>query len=333
MRLTFKSLRRLKGKEGVALITTLMVIALLVAVIVEFNRMAIADIDVSQNFGDEKKILYITISGVNVIRELLKLDALYTKSDTLFEEWANSKASFDYATSMLDEGRLEGQIIDENGKIDVNSLVGEKGDFNETQKAIWERLLGQRMFALSDDQINRIIYGVKDWLDQDFEITGIYGAENSLYMAKGYACKNGPLDVLEEMLMINGVTEEIFYGDARREGIRHYFTVYGSPKININTAPIPVLMALSDNLTEDIALEMDRFRRDETNKALLGSNQWYKRVWPLEKPLPETVISTSSSAFSVYIRGELRKSVKDIHAVISRSVGEGGTALVYWQEM
>ena len=67
-------MKTLRKKEGVALITTLMVIALLVSVVVEFNRIAIADIEISRNYGDDKKILYILISGVNALKEFLKLD-------------------------------------------------------------------------------------------------------------------------------------------------------------------------------------------------------------------------------------------------------------------
>lgn len=321
----------LANKGGVALITTLLVIALLVAVVVEFNRIAIGDIDVSTNFGDQKKILFGTISGVNAIREMLRLEGLYTKSDTLLEKWANSRPFFESASALLEEGRLEGEIVDENGKIHVNSLVNRKGQLDSTQKGIWERLLQQPRFGLTEDQVNTIIYSVKDWLDKDDELTGIYGSEDSYYQTKGYRCKNGVLDTLEQMLLINGVTEDIFYGNRNHKGIRPYFTVFGSQRININTAPVPVLIALSSNMTEEIAFAMDEFRRDETNQPLLMDQTWYKRLWPYEKPLPKSVVTVSSNFFTVHIRGTLRGSVKEIKTVIVRS--KSRAKVVYWQEM
>ena len=319
------------NKEGVALITTLMIIALLVAVVVEFNRIAIADIDISRNFGDEKKILFTTISGINAIKEILRLEALYDKSDTLVDKWAESSSYFGYASSMLDEGRVEGEIVDEDGKINVNSLINDKEEFDPNQRAIWERLLTQPRFALTEEDVNTIISSVKDWIDKDDKITGIYGTEDPSYQGKGYHCKNNFINNLEEMLLINGVTEDIFYGNRYKRGIKPYFTVYGGGNININTAPIPVLMALSDNMTEDIAMELDDYRRDKTNKPALENEQWYRKVWPFENPLPEKLLTTSSSFFTVHMRGTLRESVKEIRTVISRS--KVASKIVFWQEM
>jgi general secretion pathway protein K len=322
----------LRGREGIALITTLMIVALVVAVVVEFNRAAVAEIEVSKNFSDEKKITYVAISGIGAIGDLLTLDGIYSKADSLLEEWAKSEAYFNSATAALQEGRIEGMIRDEESRINVNSLVGEKDQFDDTQKKLWERLLKQTRFGLTDDQVNTIIHGVKDWIDQDNEVTGIYGAEDNAYVQRGYRCKNRRLDTIEEMLLINGVTREIFYGTERREGIRPYFTVFGAGLININTAPIPILMALSDEMTEDIAEKMDKFRRDEANQFALVDKNWYRRVWPYGTPLPEKVMTVTSTAFSVFLKAALGDSLKEIHAVISRPT-ESPAVISYWQEL
>jgi general secretion pathway protein K len=325
----------LKRKEGIALITTLMIVALVVAVVVEFNRTAVAEIEVSKNFSDEKKITYLAISGVNAVKDLLMLEGMYSKGDTLLEEWAKSRAYFDSASAALQEGRLAGVIHDECSKINVNSLLGENGEFNETQRLLWDRLLKQPQFGLTNDQVNAIIHGVKDWIDKDDEVTGIFGAEDTIYRGRGYLCKNGPLQTLEEMLLINGMTKEVFYGEGRREGIHSYFTVFGGAEININTAPVPILMSLSEEMTEDIALEMDKFRRDEANRWALADKNWYKRVWPYGTALPEKAMTVSSSRFSVNMKVTLRESVKEIKAVISRpsgSAADSAAFIIFWQE-
>ena len=167
----------MKKREGVALITTLMIVALLVTVVIEFNHIAVAEIDISRNFGDEKKILFTVISSVNAIGDLLRIERKFSPGVTLTDKWAQSRTYFEAAGSMMEEERLEGEITDENGKINVNSLVGEKGGFIEAQKALWERLLKQTRFGLSAEQVGMIIHGVKDWIDKDDTITGIYGAE------------------------------------------------------------------------------------------------------------------------------------------------------------
>lgn len=319
-----------REKKGVALITTLVIIALLVTVVVEFNRIAIADLDVTGNFGDQEKILFLAVSAVNGVKELLSLDYLYTKGDNLLEEWAKGPSYFQAASAMLEEGEIQGTITDEDGKINVNILVNEKGDINGTQKALWERLLAQPRFALNEEEINTIIYSVKDWLDKDEEITGIFGAEDTHYMDKGYRCKNGLLNNLEDLLLIKGITPEIFFGTQDREGIRSCFTVHGDGRININTAPIPVLEALSPDMTEEIAREFDEFRRDETNRPWLHNKLWYQKVWPFAVPLPESLISESSGAFTVNLKVTLRESEREIKAVILRSAEMAKIA--YWQE-
>ena len=307
-------------------------VALIVAAVVQFNRTAISDVEISKNFSDEKKTLYLAISAVNVIQDFLRLEGLSGKGDSFLDEWAKSESYFASISNFLEGGRIEGLIQDESGKININGLVDQKGQFNEMQKAIWERLLRQRVFDLTDDQVNTIVHGVKDWLDPDEEVTDIYGAESISYRSKGYPCKNGPLLAVEELLLIHGITPEIFYGDERREGIRNYFTVFGDTGININTAPFPVLMALSHEMTEDIATNMDKFRRDDANKWALGTKMWYRRVWPHANPLPEKALTETSSAFSVYIRATLHGSVKEVKAVIAKG-SDSATSLIYWQEM
>ncbi|MBW1722370.1 MAG: type II secretion system minor pseudopilin GspK [Deltaproteobacteria bacterium] len=320
-----------KKKEGIALLIVLVIVALLVAVVVEFNRIAIADIDTSKNFGDSQKILYIGISGVHAIQEILYLEGVYTPSDNLQEEWANSETYFKAATALMDEGEVKGSISDEESRININALVGGDGNFNPEQLAIWKRLLSNPRFSLSEEDIDIIIYGIKDWIDADDEVSGIYGAEEAFYQGMGYHCKNGPMNGVEEMLLVKGITPEIFYGNRHRDGIGQYFTVYGKGRININTAPIPVLMALSDQMSEDIALEMDNFRHDPVNRADLANKLWYKKVWPFEKSLPDDLLTISSRFFSVRIHVSLGESRKEIAAIVSRS--ENGSRILLWREL
>jgi hypothetical protein len=55
-----------------------------------------------------------------------------------------------------------------------------------------------------------------DWLDSD-DTPRTNGAENSYYQAlsPSYQCKNGPLDSLEELLLVRGVTPQLLYGNDR----------------------------------------------------------------------------------------------------------------------
>jgi type II secretory pathway component PulK len=61
---------------------------------------------------------------------------------------------------------------------------------------------------------------ILDWLDADDEPRE-YGAESDYYASLDppYACKNGPLDTVEELLRVKGVTPQLLFGsDTNRNG-------------------------------------------------------------------------------------------------------------------
>ena len=56
---------------------------------------------------------------------------------------------------------------------------------------------------------------ILDWIDPDDQ-THIQGAESDFYenLTPAYSAKNGPIDDISELLMIKGITPEIFWGIA-----------------------------------------------------------------------------------------------------------------------
>ncbi|MEZ6118955.1 MAG: type II secretion system protein GspK [Pirellulaceae bacterium] len=60
---------------------------------------------------------------------------------------------------------------------------------------------------------------ILDYVDEDDEPRE-YGAESSYYSSLSYAAKNGPLETVEELLMVRGVTPDLLFGrDINRNGI------------------------------------------------------------------------------------------------------------------
>jgi general secretion pathway protein K len=95
-----------------------------------------------------------------------------------------------------------------------------------------------------------------DWTDKDDEVTCLtfvqqdnLGAERDYYERRDppRTCKNAPLDVVEEILGIKGITPENF------QRLRPYLTCLGDGKVNINAAPKLVLQSLSEQIDEAIA--------------------------------------------------------------------------------
>ncbi|MBI4559410.1 MAG: general secretion pathway protein GspK [Candidatus Hydrogenedentes bacterium] len=102
-----------------------------------------------------------------------------------------------------------------------------------------------------EDPVDAIL----DWIDTDDEPRAS-GAESEYYSALDvpYGCKNGSLDSVEELLLVKGITLELFFGNPDEEQLplTELLTVRGHPqgKINVNTAEREVLEALGEVLNE-----------------------------------------------------------------------------------
>ena len=292
------------NNRGMALLITLAVTTLLVVTTIELNRRARATVIATAAVRDRHRLSEILASGINVAMAMLVEDKKNTVADSVQEDWADPEKVKSLLESIpFDEGKLEVGISDELSRIQVNALVKfpDSRTFNEKQVELWDRFLKLAFLAYEHpdeiDPANTIINSLKDWLDSgdDDAITGLTGAESDYYLDLDppYSIRNGPLTHLNELLLVKAVTPELFYGTGELPGISSYLTVSGMTdvggvdftydgKININTAEIPVLMALLPEENRDLAVAISDFRiakSDVTfNNDLSAGVGWYKQV-------------------------------------------------------
>lgn len=107
----------------------------------------------------------------------------------------------------------------------------------------------QRTAELDPATAGAIASAIIDWRDSDGASLAD-GAEDDYYsgLRYGYACKNFPFQTIEELWYVKGITPAVYYR------IEPFLTVYGSGKVNINTAGATALSALglSDALVEKV---------------------------------------------------------------------------------
>ena len=160
---------------------------------------------------------------------------------------------------------------------------------------------------LEDEEANNIVDAIKDWIDANDDVTGFGGAENSYYqgLERPYSCKDAPVEFLEELLLIKGITKELFYGTKEKRGIALYLSPHGDGKININTAEPLVLRALSDDIDDEMVKDMDDYRMDEDNQESLSNSNWYKEHVPgmSHVTIPDALLTTSSTYFEITSEG------------------------------
>jgi general secretion pathway protein K len=319
----------LRDNRGMALILTILIVSLIVALTLQFNTSMRSNLYAAANLRDGIKLGCIARSGFNGALAVLYEDASSTTYDTLREPWAHARIFSEQSASLFDEGRFLLEIADLSGRIQINQLVDQNGNYNDTQKSLLMRFLHSPEFDLDPEEVENIVDAIKDWIDPDDETTR-FGAEDSYYRAleKPYPCKNGPFEFLEELLLVRGITTELFYGKEERPGISLYLSTYGNGKININTAALLVLRALSDQIDQGLAEDMVAYREDEDND--LSDFTWYKRVPGMgDVSIPDSLLTVSSSYFEITSEGLKGTMSKRIKAVVERE--EGKPKLLSWK--
>jgi general secretion pathway protein K len=317
------------NERGVALILVILIVSILVTVTLEINRSSRAEVYDATNLSDSIKLLYIAKSGFHAGIGLLLVDK--NNFDALFEDWADVKLIARKSRTLFKDGYFDVPIEDESGKIQINRLVTGNA-FNEDVKGLMIRLLNQPEFGLEEKRIVEILEAMKDWIDNDDEITGTGGAERAYYstLENPYTTKNGPLDCIDELLMIKGMTRKIYYGTRETPGLRQLLTVYGDGRININTAPKQVLRALSADMTVEAADKMDVYRRNKDND--LTNILWYQKVTGMVNiTLDSRMITTTSSIFRIVSTGILHQMSQTVSGVIKRETDRKMVKILSWK--
>ena len=115
-----------------------------------------------------------------------------------------------------------GSLIGQGGGSGSGSGSGSSGEDEDAEEEDIEvdksgRTMLMQLPGMTVDTADAIL----DWLDEDDDPRQ-YGAEYDYYggLAEPYAPKNGPLESLEELLLVRGVTPELLFGrDTNRNGI------------------------------------------------------------------------------------------------------------------
>ena len=249
--------RDLREESGVALILTLLFIVLLTVIVVEFSYEMQVEAAFASNYGGEFEARLAARSAVAAALGLLAEDLAdddlsgQPPADTLLDNvpWYEG-VPFD----MMNNAVMQGSIADEYGKLNLNAVF----DYSQSPPVEREAMVNalREFFALRTEVMpesapDAIVDAILDWLDSgDGEEVRAEGAENEYYMTleNPYPCKNGPMDSIEELLLIRGITPELYHGDPEAEQLplSEYLTVHGDwgGRINPNTALEDTLAAV-----------------------------------------------------------------------------------------
>jgi general secretion pathway protein K len=231
-----------RGERGVALIVVLWIFIFLFVVAFEFSTAAREEASAAQRFNEETEGYYLAVAGFERgLYDFLNQPAgdgapkQPQKQDMLDGAWREHS---------LGAGALRVRLIDEGGKININRIN------EQTLRRILTNL------GLDGARRDALVDAIMDWRDED-ELHRVNGAENDYYasLTPAYTARNGPLDSVDDLLWIKGVTRELFFGVAESPAqgadkggtiaLRDIFTI-DSPidRVNLRTASAEVIHAL-----------------------------------------------------------------------------------------
>jgi general secretion pathway protein K len=247
--------REITGPHGFVIVVVLCMVIMLEVLLLGFNSQCRSRLQAAESLRNSYQALNCARAGFNIVIAAIRdANCIYTNEKLL--SLFSGEQSFSVGNY-----RCSVKVTEENGKLNLNLLKDKNGQLDRLRI---EQIL--RLIDLLNKEHNdypsstNIGYGfvpcVIDWIDTDDLVTSLpfikyenLGAESDYYrdLDKPYRCGNKPMDVIEELLLIKGMTADNF----RR--LRDYVTVYGDGKVNINCACQRVIESLSEKMDAALA--------------------------------------------------------------------------------
>lgn len=220
-----------RPRRGSLLLIVLVTVVLLALAAYTFTNLMQTEDEASRLMTRQIQSKYLVDSGVDYVRLFLATDKA-----TLREKggvWSNPTAFQSIpvgadpndetllgrftiiAPGIDDEGNPEGLrygLVNESSRLNINIL---------TYADNWYPGGGRQLLMALPLMTEETADAILDWMDSDEEPRD-YGTESSYYtgLPAPYQCKNGPLDSLDELLLVRGVSPELLFGlDTNRNGI------------------------------------------------------------------------------------------------------------------
>jgi general secretion pathway protein K len=223
-------------EEGAVLLLVLLILTLISVLVLSWAQEWRTELKLASNFGEAHKCHRLAEAGIYyalgklVIAKAAEADRLKAvgsqTQEVPGELWQGDQRPH---VLELPDGRVEVRIGDESGKINLNFAP--------------EALLS-RFFAglgLAEPQTRTMVDSIQDWRTKDTSPRP-YGAKSAYYLSLNppYVAKNGNFETVEELAWVRG-----FEASPLISRLSQWLTVQsGDRAINLNTAPLEVLLAM-----------------------------------------------------------------------------------------
>ena len=300
----------MSGRErGVAAVTAILVVAIAASAATLMLAQQSAMVDQAMLITSRAQGDLYARAGIDWARGVLQEDSRTARQvDSLAEPWAQPIAALP-----VERALVSGAIADEQGKLNLNSLVG---PLEKESREAFARLLASQGLA------PELVDAVVDWIDEDADLNGPGGAEDAYYLSlrKPYRAANAPMVQVEELYRVRG-----FDASTVRK-LRPYVSALPVPtKVNVNTAPEAVLYAIfPPDIGKPAIAKFLQERRNKPATTIEELSQRFKQSIPGALPL-----DVRSDYFSVRVQVAQEEVELASEALVQRAVSTGAPSVVW----
>lgn len=280
-------------RGGFVIVAVLMVVTVLSLAAYQYSALMDAEVLAAERIRKTTEARAAADSGVNFAMAYLAdpnafegvlnsnpFDNAGSFQSVVVNEGQSAKSQARFSLVTLDYGQsvtagslpLKYGVTDETGKLNINAFFA----LDPSGKVLHDALM--KLPNMTDE----IAWSIVDWIDPDEE-PNAGGAESEYYLTRqpAYQCKNGPLESIEELLLVKGITPTLLFGNDRNRngkldpgeddgtgfspGWAAYLTVYsrepnvdktGKARINLNGND---MQQLYTDLTNAVGSEVATF--------------------------------------------------------------------------
>lgn len=291
--------RSSKNQRGVALITVLLVFALVAVIATELLHRSQLNLRSVANLVDSRQAYYYALAGEAYARLLLAHDVIDGKGqiDTLTEPWAKAK---DQPPFDIEGGEIRVEISDLQGRFNLNNVVGDNGQTTGFEQ--FKNLLTG--LQLNINYANEWL----DWIDRDQQRTAT-GAEDADY--PDYLTAGAPESDISALRLLRSMQPQDYAKLAP-----HVTTLPASTAINVNTADAAVMRSLSPIISDARAVELVARQRTSGFR----STDEFQQAAGLSQP-PTATIAVRSSYFEVLVTVKYANHWQRVRTILRRDIG------------
>ncbi len=311
------------------------------------------------NAENEQQLLWLGRSGVEYARWILSQHPPAEPYDSLNQIWAGGPGGPSETNSPLAGISMDNFQIGD-GSVSLKIVDLERfANINTAPPAMLQQAL--TVMGVDADDISVVSDSIQDWRSPPAP-PRVAGAESDYYqsLTPPYNAKNAPIDDISELLLVKGVTPEMYYGSSSMNGpetprpqhpklgfgvapgqmpdypfgLKDVFTAVSSGKININTADVNVLQLLPGMDTNSAAaLIQQRAGLDGVDGTVddIPLNPSDLQAAGDNNPLAASLVTTRSSTFRVTVTAQIGDAKREFTAILYRGGPEIQVVGFYWK--